>query len=70
MISVLKDIWNATGTDDAIVQIGPYILRHNSFHYIRSTLSDEVSILCIVMYSLCQQKLVSVYSNSNLTKSV
>lgn len=39
---VLNGIWNSNASQDPVVEVGPYLIRNNSFHYIQSTLSDEV----------------------------
>ena len=46
-VSVLSGIWNSDTSDDPVVEVGPFTIRNNSFHFIKSTLSDEVSVLKI-----------------------
>lgn len=39
---VLEEIWECPGSDEPVIQIGPYTLTRNSLHYLKTTLSDEV----------------------------
>ncbi|XP_053373995.1 uncharacterized protein LOC128546738 [Mercenaria mercenaria] len=38
----LQEIWEGPGSDEPVVQIGPFTVTKASLHYLKSTLSDEL----------------------------